>query len=65
MKLSRTALRCTWQGPQYEPVYKPSQTGEFLDLARSIPHEVMELCAGGDLDKHMKGQGGPYSEHQA
>ena len=27
--------------------------------------EVMELCAGGDLDKHMKGQGCPYSEHQA
>ena len=27
--------------------------------------EVLELCAGGDLDKHMKGQGGPYSEYQA
>ncbi|CAE7843542.1 CPK2 [Symbiodinium sp. KB8] len=32
---------------------------------RSQMYLVMELCAGGDLDKHMKGQGGPYSEHQA
>eukprot|EP00913_Durusdinium_trenchii_P010674 g10014.t1 len=26
---------------------------------------VMELCGGGDLDKHMQRQKGPYSEHQA
>ncbi|CAE7202324.1 CPK3 [Symbiodinium natans] len=32
---------------------------------KSQMYLVMELCAGGDLDKHMKGQGGPYSEHQA
>ncbi|CAK8990329.1 Calcium-dependent protein kinase 16 [Durusdinium trenchii] len=25
----------------------------------------MELCGGGDLDKHMQRQKGPYSEHQA
>lgn len=26
----------------------------------------MELCAGGDLDKHMRAkQGGPYTERQA
>ena len=28
-------------------------------------NEVMELCAGGDLDKHMQKQNKPYTERQA
>lgn len=34
-------------------------------FAVSYSHQVMELCAGGDLDKHMQKQNAPYTERQA